>query len=66
MTESGKKLCLHIAVINLPLMSNFNSTFKYEVDVEHSVVSLIFSSVGYIEWTSEWKRFLLTDKTLSI
>jgi hypothetical protein len=35
----------------LPLVSNLNSTSKYEADVEHSVVSLISSSLGYIEST---------------
>ena len=44
-------------------MSNFNNTSKYEADVEHSVVSLISNSFGYIESTYEWNWSLLIDKT---
>jgi hypothetical protein len=47
-------------------VSNFNNTSKYEADVEHSVVSLISSSLGYIKSTYEWNWLSLIDKTLSI
>jgi hypothetical protein len=40
----------------------FHSISKYEADVEHSVVSLISSSLGYIESTYEWNWLLLTEK----
>jgi hypothetical protein len=41
-------------IVILLLVSNLNNTSKYEADVEHSVVSLISSSLGYIESTYEW------------
>jgi hypothetical protein len=48
------------------LVSNFNNISKYKADVEHSVVSFISSSLGYIESTYVWNWLLLIDKTLSI
>jgi hypothetical protein len=42
----------------------FNKTSKYEAEVDNSVVSLISTSLGYIESTNEWNWLLLIDKTL--
>jgi hypothetical protein len=44
----------------------FSKTSKYEAEVDDSVVSLISSSLGYIESTYEWNCSLLIDKTSSI
>jgi hypothetical protein len=38
----------------LPLVFIFDNISKYEANVEHSVVSLISSSFGYIKSTYEW------------
>jgi hypothetical protein len=44
----------------------FNTTPKYEAEVDDSVVSLVSNSLGYIESTYERKGLLLIDKILSI
>jgi hypothetical protein len=40
--------------------------FKYEAEVDDSVVSLISSSLGYIESAYELNCSLLIDKTMSM
>jgi hypothetical protein len=44
----------------------FNKASKYEAEVDGSVVSLISSSLGYLELTFEWNCLLLIDKTSSM
>ena len=44
----------------------FSKTSKYEADIDDSVVSLISSSLGYMELTYELNRSLLIDRTSSI
>jgi hypothetical protein len=43
-----------------------NKTSKYEAEVDDSVVSLISSSLGYIESTYEWNWLFLINKTSSM
>jgi hypothetical protein len=53
-------------VVSFPSASMFIKTSKYEAEVDDSVVSLISSSLGYIESTYKWNWSLLIDKTSSI
>jgi hypothetical protein len=53
-------------VVSFPSASMFSKTSKYEAEVDDFVVSLISSSLGYIESTYEWNWSLLIDRTSSI
>jgi hypothetical protein len=49
----------------LPPAFIFNK-ISYEAEVDDSVVSLILSSLGYMESTYEWNCSLLIDKASSM
>jgi hypothetical protein len=50
-------------VVSFPPASIFNKTFKYEAEVDNSVVYWISSFLGYIESIYEWNVLLLIKKT---
>jgi hypothetical protein len=48
-------------VVSFPPASMFNKISKYKAEVDDSVVSLISSSLGYMESTYGWNGSLLID-----
>jgi hypothetical protein len=50
-------------VVTFPSVSIFYRMSKYKAEIDASVVSLISSSLGYMESTYGWNCSFLIDKT---